>query len=497
MSKNFPQLRELHGRKMLFVDDEPFIILSLQWDCDGCFSKDIMEPLFPELPKMGCNSSAMPLYWKEVEPEEGKFYLELLKYRIDRSRELGLKIVLLWFGSFKNSCMQYCPDWVKENIGRFPRARTRDGRVLKNYCCPNAQNTLEADRRALTMVFKFLKEYDTDHTVILFQIENEVGTNYTARCFCPVCNEQFEREGWSGRYGAYADEAMNAYNIARFCDSLAGTVKSIKPLPVYLNAALIPPWSKKYPVAGQCNGFNGGPSHRMLEVWRETTEHIDFIAPDIYAHSYRDFHRYAKDYSWKDNPLYVAEHSSGDTSRADKNAYYAIGQYAAIGFDPWAIDRNYPDEYITQPYISAIDRRWSKGACQLRDAYQAIGKAMVPIALAQNTENIMTVVQEPAETDAWQSFGDVDVLVRYFLKDESGKGFVIRTKANEFIAIGTGYTIQFLSPLGEPIDIIARERGFFRGKEWVYLADIRSENEYPPNPCTINESWAVKLRIKT
>jgi hypothetical protein len=38
-----PEVRELNGRKTFFVDDLPYLILGLQWDCDTCYSSDFAK----------------------------------------------------------------------------------------------------------------------------------------------------------------------------------------------------------------------------------------------------------------------------------------------------------------------------------------------------------------------------------------------------------------------------------------------------------------------
>lgn len=69
-----PHLEDLNGRKALFVDGKPYIILGLQWDCDACYSPEDMDPFFEHAVKMGINTASLLLYWRQVEPVEGEYH---------------------------------------------------------------------------------------------------------------------------------------------------------------------------------------------------------------------------------------------------------------------------------------------------------------------------------------------------------------------------------------------------------------------------------------
>ena len=114
-----PQIKELNGRKALYVDGKPFIILGLQWDCDGCYTPEEMDPYFEHGKRMGLNTASLLLYWKEIEPLEGIYDFKMLDHRIEMARKYGLKIVLVWFASYKNGVLTYAPDYVRSDHKRF------------------------------------------------------------------------------------------------------------------------------------------------------------------------------------------------------------------------------------------------------------------------------------------------------------------------------------------------------------------------------------------
>jgi hypothetical protein len=472
-NSEMPQMRQLNGAKALFVDGRPFLILGLQWDCDSCFSKENMDPLIPEAAKMGCNTAVLPLYWREVEPQEGKFDFAMLDNRIEVARRNGLRIVLVWFATWKNGCLNYAPDFVKSDQKRFRRACQANGTELRNFPCPSSRETFATDQRALQAIFGHLKAVDSvRHTVILFQMENEVGILGTDRCYCPICTKEFEDAGWSSREPERAAEAFTAHTIARYLDALSATVKSIYPLPVYANCWL----AREHAVPGR-DYPSGGPVERVLDVYAAAIKNIDFISPDIYVRGLDTFRAVCKGYSGKGWPLYVAEHGSGKDSRAERNVYYALGEFAAIGFSPWAIDTPFPDEY-GPPLVDPLDRRWSEDAYALRDSYVPIRDAMVPLAMAQKTDRMRFFVQEEAdEKESRLPFEGVVVHAEYHQRNNMARGIVLRLSKTEFVVLGSGFDARFITPEGQGIAMTRVERGRFEGNTWRLTLPVRRERE--------------------
>jgi len=485
-----PHLGELNGHSALFVDGEPFFILSLQWDCDSCYSPQDMDPLFPEARKMGCNTAALPLYWREVEPEEGRFDFRMLDHRIQMARANELRLVLIWFGTYKNGCLNYAPDWVKGSPRRFRRARSRSGQDLANFACPTCREMFEKDRACVEAIFRRIRETDADQrTVVLFQMENETGILGTDRCCCEECEARFSSGGWDRRFGARAAEAFSAHSIATFCDGIAAAAKAVYQLPVYMNSWVSSPVRRQLPGVGYPSG---GPVAAMLDIYRETLKSVDFIAPDIYTHGYRDLTFQCKAYQWPGNPLYVAEHSSGPGSRAERNVFYALGEHAAIGFDPWAIDRAFPDESAA-PLVHPLDQRWSAEAYSLRDSYVVIRDAMIPIVEAQGTDRLRVIVQEDGEEAALLEFADVAIELGYRHRDRQSRGVAVRLGASEWLLAGVGLTAAFARPGGRRVPIQRVERGIYRGRQWRCLLPVRREGTDPSSAFAMREAGVFHI----
>lgn len=470
-----PHLEELNGRKAFFVDGKPFIILGLQWDCDGCYTQEDMDPFFEHGEKMGLNTASLPLYWREVEPSEGEYHFEMLDHRIEMARKHNMKIVLIWFASFKNGCLTYAPDYIREDHKRFQKVIDINGNVHTNHCCPNAKKTHQRDELALMEVFKHIKEVDSkDHTIIVFQMENETGIFGTDRCHCNTCNTEYEKSGYEGKYGIRAGESFSAKCIAEYCDSLTKTIKGIYPVPVYMNAWL------NHACKNQAAGYDypsGGPVPDVLDIYFKTIKYIDFVAPDIYQYGYRDFNDFCRAYTTKTNPLYIAECATGKDTRTEKNIFYAIGEYSAIGYDPWAINRSHP-RFMTPPLVNSVDGVWSKEAYELHKSYKLIRDAMVPIAMAQNTPNLKYFVQEEGDMGELLKFGDVDVELFYDHPDNAARGMVIRRNKNEFVLLGAGVVVVFNKECGQRVSIERAESGYFVDNNWVKRYQLSSE--HPP-----------------
>jgi hypothetical protein len=462
----------VNGQPRLLVDGKPFLILGLQWDCDSCFSPEEMNPLFPHAVRMGANTAALPTYWREIEPEPGQFDFRMIDERLEQARIHDLRLVLLWFATWKNGSPAYAPDYIRDDPKTYPRALDRHGQPTVSLS-PTFQSTWQRDCDALIAMMKYLREVDTDHRVIMVQIENEPGYVGTDRCYQPQSTELFEAGRWRDQWGVMAEEIFSACQIADYIERLAAEAKAVYPIPLYINVALGYSKPSMMGVPGT-DYFGGGFVPRVIDFASKKFEHIDVIAPDPYRHAYRDFHETCQQYTINGNPLFIAEHSSSQTGRAERNVFYAIGDYGAIGFDPWAIDSPYPERY-GPPLVDRIGGEWAEQAYWLRDSYVAIGKAMQQIVEAQGTENIFTFVQEMGETETgWETDG-CDIVIKYHDRHHAARGMIIRRSETEFLVIGLGFNAHFRHPRpdGRPVRIIQDEWGRFDGNTWIPIHPFR------------------------
>ena len=97
--------------------------------------------------------------WNQIERQEGKFDFSVLDGVIQGARSHHLRLVLLWFASWKNSLSSYPPDWVKKDFDRFPRARTKAGKTLE-LLTPLSDANRDADARAFAALMRHVREVD-------------------------------------------------------------------------------------------------------------------------------------------------------------------------------------------------------------------------------------------------------------------------------------------------------------------------------------------------
>ena len=90
----------------------------------------------------GGNTLEAPVYWNQMEKEEGSFDLSLIKELIDEVRSEGKHLILLWFGMSKNGHPNYVPEYVKLHPGIYHIAKGPDGAPVASLS-PHCKSTLE------------------------------------------------------------------------------------------------------------------------------------------------------------------------------------------------------------------------------------------------------------------------------------------------------------------------------------------------------------------
>ncbi len=346
-----PEVVTRDGRHALMVDGKPFLILGAQVNNSSNWTQALGD-VWPAIEMVKPNTVMVPVAWEQVEPEQGRFDFSFVDALLNQAREREVRLILLWFATWKNNAPHYAPAWVKLDNQRFPRVVTEDGRTL-NSLSPHGQATLEADRKAFVQLMRHLRQADPQRTVIMVQPQNEPGTYGGVRDFSPLAQQVFDgpvpqalldRRGlqpgtWREVFGADADEIFHAWHIARFIDQVAEAGKAEYPLPMLVNAALRGPFNPGQP--GQY--ASGGPTDNVLDVYKAAAPHIDLLAPDIYMPEYSHYTTVLERYSRPDNPLFVAE--TGNRGEYARYFFSALGRQA-IGWSPFGIDfssySNYP-----------------------------------------------------------------------------------------------------------------------------------------------------------
>lgn len=494
MKELAPRLVKRGEYAHLEVDGRPYLVLSVQWDCCSCYTPAGMDPYFEHAVKMGCNTATLPLYWGEVEPEPGRYDWRMLDHRLAKAREHGLRLVLMWYGTYKNAEIGYAPADVVADVKTYRRVRTREGAELPEVICPLSVPTRDRDVAAFTEVMTRLREADQGtYTTVMMQVENEPGILGSDRCYCTECDTAFaeSQAELEEAHGPRAAEAFSAQCVANYLEAVAAAGRTAYDLPMFMNVWLggepgeRPGWA--YP--------SGGAVPSMLELYRKTLQTIDFIAPDLYDGAYRSFAHWAAQYRASGWPLYIAETGTDEQSRTAKNAFYAIGRDGAIGFDPWSMSHPYFDEYA--PPLVSTRGQWSPLAHELARSYWLLRDVEAPLARALGTPHVVAAVQEEGERLARFAFERYDAVVSFSDPSGQARALIIERAPGEFIIAGHAVAVRFMTPAPEAqIVPIGTEVGRFDGDTWVSHGPQIRHTALEQDPVVISDAsvWRVTIQ---
>ena len=360
---SLPHLQKNGNVTQLIVDGKPFLVLGGELHNSSSSSADYMKPIWPKLAAMHLNTVLTPVSWQQIEPEEGHFDFSALDTELADARSNNLRLVLLWFGSWKNASSTYPPAWVKKDPARFPLVQNANGQSLEILSTFSDANR-DADAHAFAALLRHLREVDSaQHTVLFLQVENEVGVLGDSRDRSPAANQAFngavpkeftaylaahkdsllpefrkvwddagaKTSGtWADVFGAgSANEIFMAWYYARYIDGVVAAGKAELPLPMYVNTWIVQPEDN-----GPGDYPSGGAVAQMHDVWQAGAPHVDLLAPDEYL---PDFPGILASYSRNNNPVFIAESKAGPGGAA--NAFFCAG-IGSIGYSPFGIEND-------------------------------------------------------------------------------------------------------------------------------------------------------------
>jgi beta-galactosidase GanA len=460
-----PSLRKQGTATQLIARGQPQLMIAGELSNSAASSAVYMAPHWAKLRAMHLNTVLAPVSWELIEPREGQFDWSSVDAMLKGARANDLKLVFLWFGAWKNSMSTYVPGWVKRDQARFPRAQLPNGQSAEILSTFGAE-TVKADARAYAALMAHLKAVDgTDNTVLMTQVENEIGMLPVARDYGAASTAAFQQPvpaeliayliahkatlvpemqrmwvergaktsgTWTELFGEgdAGAEVFAAWHYARYAEAITAAGKAVYPMPMYVNVALNRPGRApgEYP--------SGGPLPHLLDVWKAGAPSLDLTAPDIYFQNFVDL---VNRYKRPDNPLFVPEANNADNPTVPANGYYAFGQLDAMGFGPFSID--------------SVDDKPGK----LADAYGVLEQLKPFILAAQGTGRMAgfkprqlyddTVIYEPQTRE----IGDYRFTIAYadiqkpVLTPEvvNAGGIIIQTGPEEYLIAGQGITVTF------------------------------------------------------
>jgi hypothetical protein len=461
---SMPRLEKQGTATQLIVDGKPLLMLAGELHNSSTSDVEYMKPIWPRLAAMNLNTVIAAVSWELIEPVPGRFDFTLVDSMLDGARSCDLRLVLLWFGSWKNGASTYIPSWVKRDFERYPRAKDQSGKTLEVLSTFSTANR-DADARAFAALMRHLRKVDgRQHTVVMIQVENEVGVLNAPRDFSPVANSAFSspipselgsylarhkdelipelralwrtngsrtpgtweevfgkstvnKDDWKA-YSYFTEEIFMAWNYARYIQGVVAAGKAEYPLPMYVNAWLKQPgyaWPGAYP--------SGGPLPQVMDIWRAGAPDIDFIAPDIYM---QQFEWICGEYHESGNPLFIPETQGGAVGAA--RVLWAIGRHDAMGFSPFGIDSAPPTN-----------------TASLSESYAALSH-LAPLILENQGKDRMTGALVSTEQPTQQlTLGEYRIQARLSRRGNSeiAGAIIISDGPDEFVVAGRGLDIFF------------------------------------------------------
>ena len=489
-AESIPQLVQGSGKYTLLVDGKPYFVLGAQVHNSSGWP-NILESAWPDLERMHANTIMVPAYWEAIEPAHGRFDFTNIDAAIDGARQHGMRIALLWFGTWKNGGMAYVPTWVKEHPQEYPPMLDESGHAI-SVLSPLAEANLAEDRDAFVALMRHLREKDGDrHTVILVQVENEAGSLGSDRDYSKAANSAFEGSvpdivtaslkkqhgSWPQVFGADAPEAFSAYYVARYIGQVAEAGKRAYPLPMYVNV-----WPREQPglLRPGLSSPSGGAVSWLLDMWKRVAPAVDVIGPDNYDTNFMLFRTICDRYARADNPLLIPE--TGTSPAHARHTFYAVADYNSIGISVFGVDGN-------ASYGKAVDRE-SETAIN----YRLIGQAIPQLLSMRDEGHLHAAVEEDGIANPQMSFDDYDAVARFGAVNNvyggdrgagnpeiDGRVLIGQLGADEFLVLGSHANIVFQPKLGDAKKqavVVSVEEGNYENGVWKMTRLLNGDETY-------------------
>ncbi len=510
------EIKKQNGVAQLLVKGNPFLILGGELGNSSTSSLDYMKPIWPKLKSMQLNTVLAPVYWELMEPTEGKFDFALVDSMIHQARRSNLKLVFLWFATWKNSMSCYAPAWAKTNTERFERAKDSKGKNLEIFSALN-KNNLDADIKAFTALMKHIREKDgKEKTVLMIQVENEIGMLTEAREYTNTANLSFSKpvpealmnfliankdklvpeflQIWkkngfltSGTWedvfgkGLATDEIFQAWQYAVYTNAVTAAGKKEYSLPMFVNAAL------NYKNVNPGEYPSAGPLPHLMDIWLAGAPALDFLSPDFYNPYFRKF---SDEYTRRENPFFIPE-IRFDPNNAAK-VFYTFGHYKGFGFSPFSI------ESTTTPLDEPIVKSYTilKQLAPIILEYQPKGKidGVLLDSLNQKQDIVMGSYKLTVKHDHTLSWSPGAKKPNW---PETG-GIIIQTASDEFIIAGTGIVVTFstVTDNGKTVGILQADEGVFKNGKWIAGRRMNGDQDHQGRHIGIDAKEYVIQKVK-
>lgn len=468
-------VRSSNGHPTLLVDGKPYMILGGQ--CGNSSNWPATLPnVWNIMKNLNANTLEVPIYWEEIEPVRGSYDLSSVQLLLDQARENDMRLVLLWFATWKNGSNHYMPEWMKLDYRKYYNVTAKDGSAVDSPS-PHCEAAMELDAKAFTQVMKYLKENDPQHTVIMVQVQNEPGTWGSVRDYSKEADKLFAKKvpakllkddvlkelgvapgtrgSWSEVFGDRADEYFHAWHIASYIEYVASAGKKVNDLPLYVNAALRNPLTD--PMANSYE--SGGPTDNVISIYKAAAPSIDIVAPDIYESEDAKISAIIRLYDRPDNALFVPENGG-----RNKFLYEVLSR--GIGFAPFGVDNGDPSRHdalaadyrLLRPIAGQLAAWAAEG--RLHSAYEPVENRVQRVDLGE-WEAVLTFGKALKTNDIPEG------IIAGSEAPAAGKILIVKLDEGDFLVVGNDVRCSF-RPLGKKE---GRPWHFLRVEEGEYDAD--------------------------
>jgi Domain of unknown function (DUF5597)/Beta-galactosidase len=471
-----PSIVEKDGRYALLVDGAPFLVMGAQANNSSDWPA-MLPKVWSAIEYLHANTLEVPIYWEQFEPRPGAFDYSAMDTLLAQARERHVRLILLWFGTWKNGSQHYMPEWMKLEPQRYFHVTNKSGEAVDSPS-PFATASLAADVRAFTAFMTHLKAADPERTVIMVQVENETGSYGAVRDYSPAADKLFAgpvpaevlkamnmkaatpSANWQDVFGSEAEVNFHAWAIARYVQQIAAAGKSVYPLPLYTNAALRDPLLPGAPGSYE----SGGPTDNVLPIWKAEAPALALLAPDIYMPDSARYLKVLDLYHRPDNPLFVPETIGfGPPVRF---FFSALGR-GAIGYAPFGLDytRTHPAAPTGEPaspdsFLEPTAQNYRLLAPMMRDLAKLsfTGK----LQAVEEEKDVPTQTLHFADWEAEVSYGAVRNGPAKGNSETIGRALVAQLSDHEFLVTGLHARVDFRPTQS------GKHRQFLRVQEGVY-----------------------------
>lgn len=445
---------------------KPYLMYGIQMRLDWAYTdkggdETFIAENFERVVADGFKSVAIPIYWSQIETEDGVFDFSRLEMYYKYINQYDLTVQWLWFGTNVCGSAGEMPVFIKNDTATYKRvyAPNSPTGVYIDFSC---EETLTREKQALAKMMEWLSVNDTDKRCVMIQVNNEVdqsGNNFDPYYSAGLSDAA--KKALVGKRWYENAESHDAYCWAG--GQREAVLQHLSDLGDIIHES-------DYSVVTRVN-FSGAGRH-IPEIEDDLTDllalgGIDIVGEDIYSTTWSDITRTFNIIDGNVNHLaenggsYDSSYNVAKTfelgggliiysHREDREANGGSGIYKNTqGETPDNANRAYR-EWVERDTTQAV-----------RNFAKTVGKVYQPLANAVANRNFVEFNGDKADTfTATKTVGDMDIT---YTAENNGLGMAFEVENGRYIINATD-AAQFTFDTAVPLTV---QSGYYDGEEWV------------------------------